>query len=592
MADMRFLTEPPRFLLFTGKGGVGKTSVACAAALDLARRARRVLLVSTDPASNVGHVFGLRVGATRTIVPSVPGLSLLEIDPAETAAAYRERIIGPVRNLLPAKEIEAITEQLSGSCTTEIASFNEFTGLLAGGGDEFDHIVFDTAPTGHTIRLLQLPGAWTEFLERGVGDASCLGPLAGLDKQRADYAGAVAALQDPTRSRLVLVARAQTAALTEIARTRGELAATGITGGHLVLNAVLPAPGDEDPLARAIHRREQAAIAAIPATLTELPCDRIDLADRDIVGIDALDTLFGDRPVLDATMVDSLPTVPDAPLAALADELAESGHGLIMCMGKGGVGKTTVAAALAVALAARGHDVHLTTTDPAAHLSATIDGVLPNLEISRIDPDEATAAYRARVLATKGATLDDEGRAALTEDLRSPCIEEVAVFQAFSRIVHQARRRFVIVDTAPTGHTLLLLDATGSYHREVARQLGDSREFTTPLMRLQNPDHTKVVIVTLPETTPVVEAVELSADLDRAGITPWAWVINNSLAAAGPTTPLLCRRAIGEVIEIRKVTEDYAHRVAVVPMQVSDPVGLDALAVLARSRDAVPLEVR
>ncbi|MBL1076368.1 arsenical pump-driving ATPase [Nocardia sp. 2] len=575
-----FLADPPRFLLFTGKGGVGKTSVACASALALVRSGRRVLLVSTDPASNLGHVFGLTVGATVTEVPAVPGLSLLEIDPEQTAHAYRERIIGPVRNLLPAKEIESITEQLSGSCTTEIASFNEFTGLLAdNAAAQFDHVVFDTAPTGHTIRLLQLPGEWTDFLNNGKGDASCLGPLSGLEKQRTDYAAAVAALQDPARSRLVLVARAQASTLAELDRTAIELAATGIKGGYIVLNALLPDPGDADPLAEAIYRREQAALAALPAALAELPCDRLELAPVDIVGLPALDRLFIGYPetgISDAPALD----VPDAPLAALVDDLEVQGHGLILCMGKGGVGKTTVAEALAVALAARGHDVHLTTTDPAAHVDAAISEALGNLEVSRINPAEATAAYRERVLATKGATLDAQGRAVLAEDLQSPCIEEVAVFQAFSRIVHQSRRRFVVVDTAPTGHTLLLLDATGSYHREVARQMGETRSFTTPLMRLQDPDETKVVLVTLAETTPVLEAAELQADLARADITPWAWVVNNSVAAAGTESPLLRQRAQRETVEIQRVASEFATRFAVVPARAISPVGVPALAAL------------
>ncbi|MDV8009640.1 TRC40/GET3/ArsA family transport-energizing ATPase, partial [Rhodococcus sp. IEGM 1318] len=184
---MKFLNNAPRFLFFTGKGGVGKTSIACASAMTLARAGKKVLLVSTDPASNVGQVFGVSIGNTITPIPAAPGLSALEIDPEQAATDYRERIIGPVRGLLPEKEIVAIAEQLSGSCTTEIASFNEFTGLLSGHDDitaGFDHVLFDTAPTGHTIRLLQLPGSWTEFLDGGKGDASCLGPLSGLDKQR------------------------------------------------------------------------------------------------------------------------------------------------------------------------------------------------------------------------------------------------------------------------------------------------------------------------------------------------------------------------------------------------------------------------
>lgn len=581
-----FLTDPPRFLFFTGKGGVGKTSISCAAAVALAATGKRVLLVSTDPASNVGQVFGLRIGNTITAVTTVQGLSALEIDPDEAAAAYRERIIGPVRGLLPEAEVAVITEQLSGSCTTEIASFNEFTALLADPDDAtagFDHVLFDTAPTGHTIRLLQLPGSWTDFLAAGTGDASCLGPLSGLEKQRSVYAAAVQALADPQRTRLVLVARAQTSTLAEIARTHTELAAIGLHRQHVVINAVLPAPATgTDLLAEAIHTREQAAITAIPPQLSALPTDTIELKATNLVGLDALRALFATtRAAAGTTQPEA--GVMDAPLAALIDQLADQDHGLIMCMGKGGVGKTTTAAAIAVALAARGHDVHLSTTDPAAHLTETLQGAVPHLTVSRIDPDEATRSYRDRVLATKGASLDEAGRAGLIEDLRSPCTEEVAVFQAFSRVIHESTRRFVVIDTAPTGHTLLLLDATGSYHREIARQMGERTNYTTPLMRLRDSDHTKVVLVTLAEPTPVLEAASLQADLERAGIHPWAWIINNSLAAAAPTSPLLQQRAAAEATEIDVVTGRYADRFAVIPMLAHEPVGEGALLGLSAS---------
>ncbi|TGD88269.1 arsenical pump-driving ATPase [Mycolicibacterium sp. CH28] len=585
---MKFLDYPPRFLFFTGKGGVGKTSIACATAITLARQGRSVLLVSTDPASNVGQVFGLTIGNAITAVTAVAGLSALDINPDQAAEAYRERIVGPVRGLLPEAEVAAITEQLSGSCTTEIASFNEFTELLTdseGRIGQFDHILFDTAPTGHTIRLLQLPGSWTDFLNEGKGDASCLGPLAGLEKQRAVYAAAVQALADPTRTRLVLVARAQTSTLTEITRTHRELATIGLNHQYVVINGVLPAPADHgDPLASAIYRREQQAITALPEELRTLPLDLVDLKAANIVGIDALATLFA--PDVATREPEQPPVeVPDAPLAALVDQIAAGDKGLIMCMGKGGVGKTTVAAAIAVALVERGHPVHLTTTDPAGHLTDTLHSTLANLTVSSIDPVEATRAYREHVLATKGASLDEQGRLMLAEDLRSPCTEEVAVFQAFSKVISESRRQFVVVDTAPTGHTLLLLDAAGSYHREVARQLGD-RHFTTPLMRLQDSELTKVIIVTLAETTPVLEAAGLASELERAQIHPWAWVINNSLAAANPTSPLLRRRAAAEIAQIATVRDDYADRIAVVPLLAVEPVGVPALQALADARHA------
>lgn len=587
MTDARpsFLLDPPRFLFFTGKGGVGKTSVACASAVALAESGKRVLLVSTDPASNVGQVFGLTIGNTITPVAAVECLSALEIDPEQAAAAYRERVVGPVRGLLPEAEIATIIEQLSGSCTTEIASFNEFTALLTGADGltrGFDHVLFDTAPTGHTIRLLQLPGSWTDFLQAGTGDASCLGPLSGLDKQRGIYAAAVAALADPLRTRLVLVSRAQGSALAEIAHTHGELAEIGLTRQHVVVNGVLPAPTDHDPLADALHQREQATLAAMPDELAALPTDIVDLKATNVVGLDALRGLLGPshsaNPVTHAeAKIDAVADVVDAPLAALIDEIVTQDHGLIMCMGKGGVGKTTTAAAIAVALAARGHDVHLSTTDPAAHLTQTLHGDVANLMVSRIDPAEATRSYRERVLATKGAALDDAGRAGLAEDLLSPCTEEVAVFQAFSRIINESTRRFVVVDTAPTGHTLLLLDATGSYHREIARQMGERTNYTTPLMRLRDPDSTKIILVTLAEPTPVLEAAALQADLGRAGIRPWAWVINNSLAAARPASPLLRQRAAAEIREIDTVAGGHASRYAVVPMCAEEPIGVAAL---------------
>ncbi|MGF0319747.1 arsenical pump-driving ATPase [Nocardia fluminea] len=577
-----FLVDAPRFVFFTGKGGVGKTSVACASAITLARGGARVLLVSTDPASNVGHVFDTTIGASVTAIPAVTGLSALEIDPHQVAAAYRERIIGPVRGLLPAAEIDTITEQLSGSCTTEIASFNEFTALLdptATHLSEFDHIVFDTAPTGHTIRLLQLPGAWTEYLQ-GSGDASCLGPLSGLDAQRETYAAAVRALTDPALTRLVLVARAQEAALREVARTYDELTDIGVRAAHLIINAVLP-QSDTDTLAAAINRREEAAITSMPGALAALPCDRIPLEPVEMVGAEALGTLFDSTTTVSEPIDAVAAHIEPAPLAALIDELAVEGRGLIMCMGKGGVGKTTIAAAIATALAARGHDVHLSTTDPAAHLADTVGECPTTMRLSRIDPVEATEQYRQRVLRSRGADLDEQGRAVLAEDLRSPCTEEVAVFQAFSRLVHESRRRFVVVDTAPTGHTLLLLDATGAYHREISRDLGTDRGFTTPLMRLQDPSQTKIIVITSPESTPILESVELCADLERAAITPWAWVLNNSLAAAHSADAVLRARAATEVAHINAVASQYSRRHAIVPMLSAEPTGTERLAELS-----------
>jgi arsenite-transporting ATPase len=511
----------------------------------------------------------------------------LEIDPQAAAQAYRDRIVGPVRGLLPDAVVKGIEEQLSGACTTEIAAFDEFTELLTDTllTQQFDHIIFDTAPTGHTIRLLQLPGAWSGFLEEGKGDASCLGPLAGLEKQRVQYKAAVDALADPARTRLILVARAQQATLREAARTHSELAAIGISRQYLVINGVFPASAAaHHPLADAILERETAALAAMPAALRELPTDQIVLKPFNLVGLKALRQLFLETEQLAVEAQGDAPRVDAPSFSALIGDIAAEGHGLVMLMGKGGVGKTTLAAAVAVELAQRGFGVHLTTSDPAANLMETLDGTLEHLTVSRIDPEEVTEQYRAQVLASKGAKLDAAGRALLEEDLRSPCTEEIAVFQAFSRVIREAGKKFVVMDTAPTGHTLLLLDATGAYHRDVARQMGETgMQFTTPMMQLQDPRQTKVLIVTLAETTPVLEAAELQADLRRAGIEPWAWIINNSVAAASVTSPLLKQRAHNELREIDLVAKQYASRYALVPLLKDEPIGVARLQQLVRS---------
>ncbi len=577
---MKFLEGAPRFLFFTGKGGVGKTSLACATATQLAEAGRRVLLVSTDPASNVGQIFGVSIGNKITPISDVPRLFALEINPEAAAQAYRDRIVGPVRSKLPDAVVKGIEEQLSGACTTEIAAFDEFTALLTDSEitSAYDHIVFDTAPTGHTIRLLQLPVAWSGFLEAGKGDASCLGPLAGLEKQRAQYNAAVQALADGQRTRLILVARAQNSALREAARTHGELTAIGLTQQFLIINGLSPEDEAElDPLAKAIYGREQAALAAMPDALRTLPRDDVSLKPFNLVGLAALRQFLAEA----TSQPDEAgePVALRAPdLSDLVDDIAADGHGLVMLMGKGGVGKTTLAAAVAVELARRGLPVHLTTSDPAAHLSETLHGSMTHLTVSRIDPHGEAERYRQDVLRTKGASLDAQGRALLEEDLRSPCTEEIAVFQAFSRIIREAGEKFVVMDTAPTGHTLLLLDATGAYHREVARMLdAKGGHYTTPMMQLQDPKRTKVLLVTLAETTPVLEAANLQADLRRAGIEPWAWVINNSVAAARPRSPLLCARAQNELAEVAKVATVHASRFAAVPLLEEEPVGVERL---------------
>lgn len=570
---MEFLERAPRNLFFTGKGGVGKTSVACATALSLAERGRRVLLVSTDPASNLDEVLETTLGSAPTPVGGAPRLFALNIDPEAAAHAYRERVVGPYRGILPDAAVRSIEEQLSGACTVEIAAFDEFSKLLGdeGATADFDHVVFDTAPTGHTLRLLELPAAWTGLLESNVGGTSCLGPLAGLKAQQALYDASRAALIDDSRTLLVLVARADRSSLDEADRTRGELAALGITHQELVINGVFRATDPTDSVAVAMQRRCEGALGDMPKALGELPATRLPLKPFGLVGVGSLRTLFGahadvrDVATSDVARVAPVEERSLVALSALLPELEAGGRGVIMTMGKGGVGKTSVAVSVAVALARRGHKVHLTTTDPAAHVAGALGDAVDGIRVSRIDPVVETRAYSDEVLRVAGANLDEAGRALLEEDLRSPCTEEIAVFRAFARVVDEGESGFVVIDTAPTGHTLLLLDAAESYHREVLRTSGGAPEEVRRLLpRLRDPSFTKILLVTLPEATPVHEAASLQRDLERAGIRPFAWVVNQSLMPLALTDPTLVRRRANEARFHAEVRE-LASRAALVP---------------------------
>jgi arsenite-transporting ATPase len=579
-ATLSLLKDPPRFLFFTGKGGVGKTSLACACAISLADAGKRVLLVSTDPASNLDEMLGVELSDPPRAIPGATGLDALNIDPGAAAEAYRVRVIDQMPSGSTDAERSTVREQLSGACTTEIAAFDEFIGLLAGDADGYDHVIFDTAPTGHTLRLLSLPKAWTGFLEGNDRGASCLGPHSGLKMQEQRFRAGLQALADPARTAIVLVTRADPAALREAARTHGELLDLGLGNQRLVVNAVFRATAADDDVAGALQSLGERALAAMPPSLASLPQDRVPLRPFDMVGLPAL------RALLDAAGEPpgrsySAPAIPNEAqaLRALADELAAKDRGLVMVMGKGGVGKTTIAAALAVGLAARGKTVHLSTTDPAAHLASTLEGSVPGLRVDRIDPAAETQRYVDKIMASRGRDLDEASRALLLEDLRSPCTEEVAVFHAFSRIVSEARSAFVVLDTAPTGHTLLLMDATGAYHRQMMREFEATAaaRVVTPLMRLQDPDYTRIVLVTLPEVTPVSEAAGLQDDLRRARIEPFAWVVNRSLAASGTRDPVLAARLAGEVVQLTRVTGGLAKRTYVVPWVTRPPVGIAAL---------------
>ena len=588
-----FATAPTRFLFFTGKGGVGKTSLSTATAIALADSGRRVLLVSTDAASNLDDMLGIVLSNQPVDVPGVPGLQVLNIDPDAAAEAYRQRVLAQLAADASDDERNTVREQLSGACTTEIAAFDEFAALLANDTDPatkptHDHVVFDTAPTGHTLRLLSLPKAWSGFLADNDRGASCLGPHSGLKMQEARFNAALAALSNPALTTVVLVTRPDPRPMQEAARTSTELRLLGLGNQRLAINGVFHASQPNDAAANAIEALGREAMAHMPNALATLPRDEVPLRAFNTVGLPALRALLGiaENPIQTSAGAQKGFEFSAANLAQLTNELATAGHGLIMVMGKGGVGKTTIATALAVGLVQRGHSVHLTTTDPAAHVSQTLAGELPGLKVDRIDPVAETQAYIAKIMASKGKNLDADGKALLLEDLQSPCTEEVAVFHAFSRVVNEARSAFVVLDTAPTGHSLLLMDATGAYHRQMTQQyegMANAKHIVTPLMRLQDPATTKVLLVTLPETTPVTQAAALQDDLRRAHIQPWAWVINKSLVATGTVDPLLQARLVGEQQQTERIAQGLAQRTYALPWLAEAPVGVAALGALTQA---------
>ncbi len=582
--SMSFLSRPTRHLFFTGKGGVGKTSLSTAAALTLADAGEKVLLVSTDPASNLDEMLGIELRNTPTAVPGAPGLSVLNIDPDSAAEAYRQRVLEQMGATASEAELSTVREQLSGACTTEIASFGEFASLLSDNVEHYDHIVFDTAPTGHTLRLLSLPKAWSGFLDANDRGASCLGPHSGLKMQEVRFNLALDALIDASKTTVILVTRPDQGEIAEAARTSDELRELGLNNQRLVINGVFHASERTDAAACAIEALGQQALAEMPRSLQALPQDRVPLRSFDTVGLPALRALLaiGVDPITlgKAAAAQSIEYLPG--LDALADQLATAEHGLIMVMGKGGVGKTTVAAALALGLIQRGKTVHLSTTDPAAHLAGTLDGEVAGLRVDRIDPKVETQRYVDKIMAAKSPGLDAQEQALLLEDLRSPCTEEVAVFHSFSRIVSEGRSAFVVLDTAPTGHSLLLMDATGAYHRQMMREFegqGAAR-IVTPLMRLQDAAYTKIILVTLPEVTPVSQAAALQDDLRRAGIEPYAWVLNKSVLVAGTRDPLLATRLAGERKQIERMSKGLAKRIFTLPWLTLPPIGFAELSKL------------
>ena len=544
-----------KYLFFTGKGGVGKTSIACATAVGLADKGKKILLISTDPASNLQDVFNQSLNGHSSEITEIPGLTVVNLDPEQAAAEYRERVIAPFRGKLPESVIQNMEEQLSGSCTVEIAAFNEFSDFITDAQKqlEFDHIIFDTAPTGHTLRMLQLPSAWSTFISESTHGASCLGQLSGLEERKEIYKKAVETLSDTGTTRLMLVSRPEIAPLKEAARSSHELQLLGIKNQILIINGVLKQLDKNDSVSSQLHERQQKALQSMPAELSGYPLYHVPLRSYNLSSIANIRRMLYSDSL--SNEVNYKPVVAPKDVDEMVDDLYTSGKRVIFTMGKGGVGKTTLATEIALKLTRLGAKVHLTTTDPANHLNYEL-AVRAGITVSRIDEAEVLEKYKNEVRSKAAEAVTAEDMEYIEEDLRSPCTQEIAVFKAFAEIVDKAETEIVVIDTAPTGHTLLLLDATQSYHKEVERTQGEVMGAVANLLpRLRNSKETEVVIVTLPEATPVFEAERLQMDLQRAGINNKWWVVNACLSLTDTQNLFLKAKAQNELAWIKKVEQ-------------------------------------
>lgn len=542
-----------KYLFYTGKGGVGKTTAASATAIQLANDGFKVVLVSTDPASNLQDVFERELDDNGTEIEEIPGLTVANFDPVSATEEYKESIVGPYRGILPDAAVQNMEEQLSGSCTTEVASFDQFAKFLTSPdiSDQYDYIIFDTAPTGHTLRLLQLPSAWTNYFDENTTGTSCMGQLSGLDEERESYSLAVETLANAEMTTLILVTRPQEGPLVEANRASEELRALGVENQKLIVNGLLENP--TDTISQTYYDIQQESLKQMPENLKNLPTFEIPLRPYNLASIESIGLLLSEeQPEIIHEEVQS----QEFPrLQTVIDDLYNTNKRVVFTMGKGGVGKTTIAASIAKGLVEKGKKVHLTTTDPAAHLNYIVHES-DTLEVSHIDEKKELELYQNEVLAKARESMSEEDLAYVEEDLNSPCTEEIAVFRKFAEIVSMTEADVVVIDTAPTGHTLLLLESSQSYAQEVERTSGEVPESITRLLPiLQDHNQTEVVMVTLPENTPVYESIRLQEDLDRAGIAHTWWVVNNSLLSTGTTNETLLARAKSEEEWIQRVDE-------------------------------------
>jgi arsenite-transporting ATPase len=605
-----------RFIFFSGKGGVGKTSMACTYAVHHADRGERTLIVTTDPASNLADVFEQPIGHQITPIAGVPGLWAMEIDPDRATEEYIDRALAPVRTAFPPAMVQVIEEQMSGPCTAEVAAFDRFTDFLDGttgsaAPQEFDLVIFDTAPTGHTLRLLELPAEWSQSIQaaaRGSGQ-TCIGPAAAIQDAQQKYERALTIMRDPEHTTFIFVLHPEAIAIRETRRATVELSKLNIHTHQLIINGVIPPEAQENALFAARAAMQARYLSDIENTLP-LPTRQMVLLPGEIKGLDRLRQVaarfFGGvsewTPVYEAQRAGGRTGSVSRPSqgSQALESLLPNGHRrTIFFAGKGGVGKTVSSCLTAVWLARQGLRTLLLTTDPAAHLGdvlgipvgdepARVEGQT-HLWVAKIDPKAAAETYKARILANARQRGRPEAAIrVMAEELESPCTEEIAAFDRFIDYASQEGWEVVVFDTAPTGHTLRLLELPIDWSKQldvkvfasVDTEAADDvakRRFQQVIEMMRDGDRSTFAFVMYPESTPVLEAYRAAEELRTAGIEPGLTVANFVIPPDQADNPFVRARRAMQAVHLQDIQARFPVPMIEIPLLPDEIRGMSAL---------------
>ena len=598
-----------QYIFFSGKGGVGKTSMACTHAVRFADEGKRTLIVTTDPASNLADVFEQEIGHFVTSIAGVPNLSAMEIDPDQATQEYIDKAMAPIRTEFPAQMVQVIEEQMSGPCTAEVAAFDRFIDFLdipSQNGNAYDVVIFDTAPTGHTIRLLELPAEWSDSIESanaGSGQ-TCIGPAAAIQDAKHKYERAMAVLRDASHTTFIFVLHPEEIAIRETHRAIGELRKLDIENFQLIINGIIPTDGAQNPLFAARADFQSLYLTQIKHEF-DIPQQRMALLADEIMGVKGL-RMVGNIFFDGKSDIENLGHLKHPPSISRLSTFQPSSiqprngnrHTLFFA-GKGGVGKTVASCITAVWLARQGFKTLLLTTDPAAHLSDVLDvpvgddptpvDRLSNLWVVNIDPKAAAGAYKERILSeARQRGRPENAIKVMEEELNSPCTEEMAAFDQFIDYASQEDWQIVVFDTAPTGHTLRLLELPVDWSRQIDVKVFASvdsaaaddvakQHFQQVIEMMRDPLQSTFAFVMYPESTPILEAWRASKELETIGIQAGMVVANYVIPPEQVTTSFVQSRRTMQEKYLTEIAERFPVPIVEIPLLAFEVKGLEIL---------------